>query len=142
MDDSFDTYRRSPLHYAAAEGQAAVVRRFLAAGVDPNRSDRADWTPLHFAAQANSAESVAALIEAGAEVDPRDEHGNTPLFRAVFNSRGEGDVIVLLRAHGADPHAVNRHGVSPLALARKIANYDVRQHFADIAAEGALHPAD
>ena len=141
MNESLDTYRRSPLHYAAAEGQAAVVRRLLSAGADPNRSDSADWAPLHFAAQANSAESIAALIEAGAKVDARDEHGNTPLFRAVFNSRGSGDVIVLLRAHGADPHAVNLHGVSPLALARKIANYDIGQHFADIADEGVSYPA-
>jgi ankyrin repeat protein len=82
-------------------------------------------------------ESAAALVEAGAEVDARDRDGNTPLWRATFASRGAGDVIALLRAHGADPHAENGHGVSPLALAERIGNYDVRRHFADVTGGGA-----
>ena len=59
-------------------------------------------------------------------------HGNTALGTAVFNSRGRGEVIAQLRAAGADPSACNNHGVSPLALARTIANYNVAQFFADI----------
>ena len=38
----------------------------------------------------------------------------------------------LLRDSGADPLHKNNHGVSPLILARTIANYDVRQFFTDI----------
>jgi hypothetical protein len=51
---------------------------------------------------------------------------------AVFNSKGRGELIVLLRERGADAEAVNRYGQSPLGLARLIANYDVRQYFADL----------
>ena len=72
------------------------------------------------------------LLEAGAAVDPHDSHGNTPLHKAVFNSRGDGIVINLLRTHGADPQAQNAHGVSPLKLALTIVNFDVRQFFSDL----------
>src|SRR5438309_11499733 len=42
-----------------------------------------------------------------------DAHGNTPLWTAVFNSRGDGDVIRLLRSHGADSRHVNAAGRTP-----------------------------
>ncbi|HTI26080.1 MAG TPA: hypothetical protein VL652_34145 [Kutzneria sp.] len=54
------------------------------------------------------------------------------MWTAVFESRGHGELIELLRAAGADPHAVNRSGQNPLGLARLIVNYDVRQYFADL----------
>jgi ankyrin repeat protein len=72
------------------------------------------------------------LLDAGAPVNARDANGNTPLSDAVFRSRGRGDVIKLLRDRGADPTLKNNHGVSPLSLAHTIANYDVRQFFADL----------
>jgi ankyrin repeat protein len=100
--------------------------------VDPNTQDDDGWTPLHFAARGNSVEIVKLLLEASAAVDVRDAFGNTPLSNAVFNSRGLGDVIKILRACGADPYARNDSGVSPLTLARTIANYDVRQFFRDL----------
>jgi len=120
------------LHYAASEKAADTAQQLVTAGADPNATDDEGWTPLHFAAQSNSAELIRLLLQAGAVIDPRDSFGNTPLFKAVFNSRGDGNVIALLRAHGADPHASNARGISPLKLARTIANFDVRQFFCDL----------
>jgi uncharacterized protein len=54
------------------------------------------------------------------------------LSDAVFNSRGHGGLIAILRKRGADPYRKNHHGVSPLDLARTIANFDVAQFFADL----------
>ncbi len=127
-----DAYGRTPLHHAAADGDIEKCKELLTAGADPNAQDDNGWTALHFASQANSAKATAALVEAGAQLELRDSYGNTPLWRAVFNSRGDGDVIALLRLAGADPHAKNDHGVSPLSLARKIANFDVAQYFKDL----------
>ena len=80
---------------------------------------------MHFAAQQSQTEAARALLQAGADVDPRDKHGNTPLGRAIFNSRGDvGTVAVLLNA-GADPDVVNGSGVSPRALAERMAAADV-----------------
>ncbi len=89
--------------------------------------DRLGWTPLHFAAQRHFVPIASALLAAGAPVDSADGHGNTPLSNAVFESRGRGEMITLIREHGADIHRRNAHGVSPSELAARIANYDVRR---------------
>lgn len=75
---------------------------------------------------------AAALLEAGADVNRGNRFGNGPLFVAVFNSRGRGEMIELLRSHGANPHATNATGQTPAGLSRLIANYDVSQFFADL----------
>ena len=127
-----DRLGRTELHYAANLGDAAKVQCLLAAGDQADLADDNGWTPLHFAAQAHSVAVSEALLAAGATVDPQDSNGNTPLATAVFNSRGRGELIALLRRHGADPSIANAHGVSPIALARTIANFDVEQHFKDV----------
>jgi ankyrin repeat protein len=123
---------RTELHYAASEGDVAKVEALVAAGSSVTIADDNGWTPLHFAAQANSLPIAKALLAAGAAVDQQDSQGNTPLFRAVFSSRGNGDLIALLRLHGADAYRANAHGQSPLGLARLIANYPVAQFFNDL----------
>ena len=72
------------------------------------------------------------LLDASARVDATDSHGNTPLFRATFESRGNGDMIELLRTRGADPRVSNQSGVTPVELARTIANFDVAQFYEDL----------
>ena len=119
---------RTAVHSAAADGNEDGLRVLLAEGADPRAADAQGWTPLHFAAQAQAPLVVEVLLAAGAAVDAVDGHGNTPLWRAVFCSRGEGGTIRLLLEAGADPDRDNAHGVSPRALARRIANYDVTVH--------------
>jgi ankyrin repeat protein len=86
----------------------------------------------HLAAQQGNVEVAEVLLEAGAIVDAVNKYGNTPLFVAVFNSKGRGDVIQLLRQYGANPRRVNGSGQTPVGLARLIANYDVKQFFEDV----------
>ncbi|MEW2513842.1 ankyrin repeat domain-containing protein [Streptomyces sp. NPDC046870] len=123
-----DRLGRTAAHYAAVGGDADGLRVLLAEGADPGASDAEGWTPLHFAAQAQAPAVVEVLLAAGAVVDAVDRHGDTPLSRAVFCSRGEGRTIRLLLEAGADPDRDNVHGVSPRALAGRIANYDVAVH--------------
>jgi len=89
-------------------------------------------TPLHLACQEGATAAASLLLDAGANVDQPNKHGNTPLFVAVFNSRGRGDVIRLLRSRGANPLYVNKAGQTPLGLAQTIGNYDVAQFFSDL----------
>jgi ankyrin repeat protein len=129
-----DRYGRTELHHAALDGAADNAQALVAAGASVDAADDEGWTPLHAAAHSQSAAVAELLLAAGAPVDAQDEHGNTPLSTAVFESRGRGDVIAVLRQHGADPFRENFHGVSPVSLARNIANYDVAKYFADLPA--------
>ena len=127
-----DKLGRTALHYACVDLAANEVQRLIAGGANPNARDDNGWSPLHFAAQANSAAIAKLLLVAGAQIDAADSNGNTPLSNAVFSYRGDGDVIQLLRSSGADPNLSNNYGVSPISLARSIANYDVAKFFSDL----------
>jgi ankyrin repeat protein len=128
-----DRSGRSGLHYAALENDVTAIERHLAAGDSPNSADKREGScPLHFAAQQQAVEAAKALLDGGADVNAANRHGNTPLFVAVFNCRGDGRLITLLREHGADPYATNAAGQTPVGLARLIANYPVAEFFEDL----------
>jgi ankyrin repeat protein len=127
-----DRFGRTRLHYLAAQNDTIQMVQLLNEGSNPNAADRKGATPLHFAAQEYSLEAAEVLIVHGATVDAIDKYGNTPLSDAVFNARGRGEMIQLLRAHGADATKKNLHDQSPLGLARLIGNYNVRQFFSDL----------
>ena len=126
---ALDCEGRSELHYAAAEGDLEAVKRLVTGGCDVNLQDKSGWTPLHFAAQARSESVTRYLIGRGAIVDAVDSNGNTPLLKATFESRGDGAVIRALLEAGADREKENYSGVSAIALARTITNYDVAKFF-------------
>jgi uncharacterized protein len=128
-------FGRTELHYAAVDKDAAEVQRLLDEGADPNVRDSAGMTPLHFACQMGATDAARALLEAGADVDSVDVHGNTPLWKAIFASKGEGELIGLLRDHGADPYLTNRYGKSPVEVARSTGGADVARFFADLPSE-------
>ena len=130
--DILDPDGRTALMAAAIDAKPGAAQLLIDAGANVDVRDPGGWSALHFAAQSGSIEIARMLLDAGASVEPSDTHGNTPLFRATFESRGNGDMIELLRAHGADPRATNNAGVSPVELARTIANFDVAQFFDDV----------
>jgi ankyrin repeat protein len=99
------------LHYAASEGNFIEVSRLLAQGADPNAQDDNGWTSMHFAAQASSLACIRRLLDAGANPELVDAHGNIVLLGAVFASGGNGEIIRLLRATGADSYAANAAGL-------------------------------
>jgi len=127
-----DRSGRTPLHYAGFENDADKVALLLTQGVDVDAQDRQGFTPLHLACQEGAISAARALLDGGASIDIPNSFGNTPLFVAVGNSRGQGDLIQLLRGHGANPYAENNHGQTPVGFARLIANFDVAQYFSDL----------
>jgi uncharacterized protein len=91
----------SQLSDAVARGDAAAIKRLVAAGATPNAFEGEEgWTPLQCAAYSGNTTAMAALLEAGAGVDACDITGTTPLMVAT-DARHQAAVTVLLDA-GAD----------------------------------------
>jgi ankyrin repeat protein len=129
--DELDREGRTPLFYAARDGSKEIAAELIRLGANVNAQDRTLETPLHFAARAYQPEVAEMLLKSGAAVDSQDSYGNTPLSRAVFESRGRGQVVKLLLSSGANKAFANKHGVSPEGLAKSIGNYDIGQFFVE-----------
>lgn len=120
---------RSLLIYAVLENDIDLVEALINRGAKVNLNDNNGWTALHFAANEHLVAITKLLIKKGADVNAKDSYGNTVIWRAVFASKGRGEIIELLLDNGADPSIVNDSDVSALSLADTIGNYDVSQFF-------------
>jgi len=125
--DDLDRDGRTPLFISVGYGYGEISAELIHSGANVNARDKNLETPLHFAAREYRVAVAKLLLEHSAQVDAQDFHGNTALFRAVFDSKGRGEMIALLLSRKADRHLKNKHGVSPYDLAQTIANYDVKQ---------------
>jgi len=107
----------SPLHFLAARGRPALIRRLLDLRAPPDAANPDGWTPLHVAARTHSSESVEALLAAGCRVDLRNSAGNTPLHLAAINGRAE--ICRLLRESCPDVcHVRNSEDNTPAEVAK------------------------
>ena len=103
---------------AAPMGKPYLLRFLLQCGANPAASDRENRSALHLTALPgdfhHAAENIAALLNAGAHVDARDALKQTPLHIAARTASYES--IKILLAYGANPHAVNFDGRTPLEM--------------------------
>jgi len=94
--------QNSALHYAAANGHAALVRALLAAFAEApaqraafaNARNAAGSAPLHWAALNGQLEAVKALVGAGARAALLNGAGHDAVFEA--ERAGREDVVVWL----------------------------------------------
>jgi len=87
------------LHAAAARGDAAEVRRLLAAGSAPDARDARGRTALHVAAFASSQEAARALVQGGA--DPNALEGQRYDIVTIAAVRNDVSMLRLALALGA-----------------------------------------
>ncbi|KAI9015599.1 ankyrin repeat-containing domain protein, partial [Hyaloraphidium curvatum] len=92
----------TPLHLAAREGNADIVRALLRAGPDPRARTKAGATSLHLAAGHGNLDSL--LISSGADPSVVNSLNRTALRQAIAN--GHGDLVLLfLSPRGTPPRA-------------------------------------
>ncbi len=78
---------KTPLFYAVATRNPAIVQQLLNAGANPNTATGYGRTPLHEAlAYQVEPEIVKALIEKGASLTKEDDYGDIPLLQAADNA--------------------------------------------------------
>jgi uncharacterized protein len=112
--------KQNLLHEAAAFGSIECTLELLNHGIDTNHQDNKGQSPLHYCA-ANRTNTIAEyLLKKGASLSIEDNYSNQPLWTAVFNARGEYELVRLFIINGADPNHKNKNGKSPLDFAIQI----------------------
>jgi uncharacterized protein len=112
-----DEYGRTPLHYAAVNGDFNALLRLLESGSPIDAQDDNGWTALHFATQDRHTKLVEELLRRSANPNLVNSHGNSPLWAGLMSARGDYSIVKKLLAAGADPDHKNVHGRSPRDIA-------------------------
>ncbi len=110
---------------AAAQNDAASVRKLVGSGHDANEVDENGRTGLLIAAINNNLQIAAILIKAGAHLDVKDRLGNTPLHYAADRNHVELAQLLLDLGAAVDPQ--DRNGMTPLMIAASRGNVAIVQ---------------
>lgn len=123
LPDADDPDQRTLLTLAALHPDTRLLRALIAHGAEINHVHRGVTALLAVARDGcmSRAEAVMVLLANGADVDATDGEGNTALHHAARHT----DLAVaadLIDAEAA-PNPVNHHGLTPLAVACRAANW-------------------
>jgi len=105
---------------AVRAGRTVDLRRFLAAGSDPDAAEADGTSALHWAVHHGDLDAVATLLSAGAAADRANRYGVRPSFLAAEN--GDASTLQMLIEAGADPNAVVDGGETLLMTASRTGN--------------------
>ncbi|CAG9860777.1 unnamed protein product [Phyllotreta striolata] len=106
-------FTETPLHVAAALGDAEIMKLLLQHGAAVNvKYGPCKMTPLHLAAEDGDAECLGMLLDAGAHIGMKNDKRQTPLHLAALSQSSE--TVALLLRKGADPNAEDSDGRTPL----------------------------
>ncbi|MBF0548529.1 MAG: ankyrin repeat domain-containing protein [Candidatus Riflebacteria bacterium] len=108
------------LHEAIACANTLAGVELIKCGINVNSQDSQGLTPLHFAASYRNQVLAKLILEHGGDLLIVDNHGNNPLWTAVFNARGNYEIVEMLTKSGGDAFQKNKHSKSPLDFAKQI----------------------
>lgn len=111
-----DSEGRTPLSWAAEQGNASAVSTLLSYGASTTSTSQTGMTPLHYAAKAPTPHALTLLLAAGASVHARNKWQQTPLNLASYFQTSASSISTLLD-HGADIHDRDCYGSTALNLA-------------------------
>ncbi|XP_028605404.1 ankyrin repeat family A protein 2 isoform X2 [Podarcis muralis] len=115
----------TPLMWAAAHGQIAVVEFLLQNGADPQILGKGRESALSLACSKGYTDIVKMLLDCGVDVNEYDWNGGTPLLYAVHGNHVK--CVKILLEHGADPTIETDSGYNSMDLAVALGHRSVQQ---------------
>lgn len=97
-----------------------IATDLIGRGIDLDYQDTDGATALNYCIEYNDEVTATLLVQQNININIEDKYGNQALWYAVFNARGEYNLVNLLLANGADAHHKNHAGRSPLDFASQI----------------------
>ncbi|XP_048653603.1 ankyrin repeat domain-containing protein 26-like [Marmota marmota marmota] len=117
LQSVWSKHLRTPLHYACAYGNPAVVALLVKRKCSIDLCDSDGNTPLMKALQYEEEECAIILLEHGANPNVHNNKGETPLHYVIFYRNTL--IATKLLSSNADIEAKNTSGQTPLLLAIK-----------------------
>ncbi|XP_004586220.2 ankyrin repeat family A protein 2 isoform X1 [Ochotona princeps] len=115
----------TPLMWAAAHGQIAVVEFLLQNGADPQLLGHGRESALSLACSKGYTDIVKMLLDCGVDVNEYDWNGGTPLLYAVHGNHVK--CVKMLLENGADPTIETDSGYNSMDLAVALGYRSVQQ---------------
>ena len=112
-----DVEHRTPLMYAAQDGDTEIIALLLEHKAAVRMRDNIGATAVAYAAQGGHVDAAEMLLAAGADIDAPDKQGFTPLMRAV--RQGHIPMVEFLLQHKADVSLRDYTGTSALEWAKR-----------------------
>ncbi|KAK5605249.1 hypothetical protein CRENBAI_017050 [Crenichthys baileyi] len=119
----------TPLMWAAAFGEKAVVDFLLEKGADPNTIARERESALTLASSGGYVDIIDSLLRHGVDINTYDWNGGTPLLYAVRGNHIK--CVEALLAKGADMTIESDSGYSPMALAVALGHKKIQKVLED-----------
>jgi len=123
----------TPLHYAVARDDKALVELLIASGANVRATNRYGVPPLAIAAQNGNAGVMKLLLDAGADANAGFSEDETPLMTAART--GNVEVLKMLLTHGARVNARDAKGQTPLMWAAARNNADAVRMLVEFGAD-------
>ena len=117
---------KTPLMYAAEQGDEVTIRKLLDHGAEINASTSSGSTTLHQIVAKGNLRMARLLLELDADIEAKDKNMATPLMKAV--EKNHGLLVSYLLGQGADIHVKDKAGWTVLHHAAHNGAVDVLQH--------------
>jgi len=108
------------LHESVASNNLEFANELIKRKIDINHKDLNSQTPLHYVAYHKTLEIAELILIYGASLAIEDNYGNQPLWIAVFNARGDYEMVKTFLKFKPDVNHKNKNGKSPLDFAKQI----------------------
>lgn len=119
----------TPLMWAAAFGEKAVVDLLLDKGADPKTVAKERESALTLSCSGGYVDIVESLLKHGVDINTYDWNGGTPLLYAVRGNHIK--CVETLLAKGADMTIESDSGYSPMALAIALGHKKIQKVLED-----------